>query len=534
VLAVEPSSPSVKRVKRQSDFLIAGSGFSGSLLAWILASQGRSVLLVDRSKHPRFAVGESSTPTADFLIAYLAQRWNLKPLAPLACWGQWKKHYPALQCGKKRGFSYYHHHEGQAFDSERAPTESLLVAASANDAWSDTHWLRSSVDEFLAVQAKSSGVELLESTQIDSAAFDPREHRWKISLRSSEAQSGEPIDVSATWLIDATGHHGLRSPSVDQGDDSEWMRTRTGALYGHFRGVLPFQQAAIALDPFCGDDAAQHHVLDQGWFWMLRFDNGITSVGLVEPSCKPRSERVFWETIERHPSVAQLMQQAELVAPLNWTSGGQQGGSAMGKPAMAMVERMSRCRARAWGEGWVRLPVSYGFIDPLHSTGIAHALSGVVRLAESLLMQQQECYQSLTEYGKDLRQELEWLDLLVAGCYAGQPSFDSFTAYACMYFISAMEFEKQLAADPSYWPKGFLQSKDAELSQVANAAYDMLQQAQDGSRVSRGFSDQVRRWIDPWNRVGLLDPASGNRIAHSVAPKYASSVAAICDSLEGS
>ncbi|MCE2784228.1 MAG: FAD-dependent oxidoreductase, partial [Pirellula sp.] len=74
---------------RRYDIIVVGSGFSGSLLAWILASQGRSVLLIDRSKHPRFAVGESSTPTADFLLAYLAQRWNLPALAPLASWGQW-------------------------------------------------------------------------------------------------------------------------------------------------------------------------------------------------------------------------------------------------------------------------------------------------------------------------------------------------------------------------------------------------------------------------------------------------------------
>ncbi|MFM8398567.1 MAG: NAD(P)/FAD-dependent oxidoreductase, partial [Pirellula sp.] len=80
---MELSSPSVNRRNQRFDFVIAGTGFSGSLLAWILASQGRKVLLIDRSKHPRFAVGESSTPTADFLLAYLAHRWDLKRLAPL-------------------------------------------------------------------------------------------------------------------------------------------------------------------------------------------------------------------------------------------------------------------------------------------------------------------------------------------------------------------------------------------------------------------------------------------------------------------
>ncbi|MFN9035961.1 MAG: NAD(P)-binding protein, partial [Planctomyces sp.] len=71
------------------DVVIAGSGFSGSLLGWILARHGRSVLIVYRQHHPRFAIGESSTPTADFLLAHLADRFGLRELAPLACWGTW-------------------------------------------------------------------------------------------------------------------------------------------------------------------------------------------------------------------------------------------------------------------------------------------------------------------------------------------------------------------------------------------------------------------------------------------------------------
>jgi UDP-galactopyranose mutase len=64
------------------DVLILGSGFSGGLLAWILASQGLRVAILDRSRHPRFAIGESSTPAADMVIADLAARYQLPKLAP--------------------------------------------------------------------------------------------------------------------------------------------------------------------------------------------------------------------------------------------------------------------------------------------------------------------------------------------------------------------------------------------------------------------------------------------------------------------
>ena len=517
---------------RRYDIIVVGSGFSGSLLAWILASQGRSVLLIDRSKHPRFAVGESSTPTADFLLAYLAQRWNLPALAPLASWGQWKEHCPEILCGKKRGFSYYRHHPGQPLNRENLHAESMLVAASARDAWSDTHWVRSSVDAFLADQARSAGATLLESTQLLSARFDPLEHRWTCTLKTdcaktacASTEDSEP-SIEATWIVDATGHQGLQSPSIDNPDDSSFMHTRTGAVFGHFEGVAPFVAASSPEDPFCGDDAAQHHLLDEGWIWMLRFDHGVTSVGLVQPSSTQRSEGTFWEVLERHPSLAELMQHAKLVAPLGFDTA---------RPTMGLVDRMSRCRARASGPGWVCLPVSYGFVDPLHSSGIAHSLSGVVRLAEALVSDRNDCYESIRTYGADLRREIQWLDLLVAGCYACQPSFESFIAYACLYFVSAIEFEKQLAVDPGRWPNGFMQSHDRRWVPVVNQAYEFLvrsgqTQVRNKSTLSQ-FPIQVRRWIEPWNRVGLLDPASANRISHSVAPKYASSIEGLCRSL---
>ncbi|MCY3969170.1 MAG: NAD(P)-binding protein, partial [Acidobacteria bacterium] len=43
------------------EVVIAGGGFGGSVLARALHAQGRDVLLLERGRHPRFALGESST-----------------------------------------------------------------------------------------------------------------------------------------------------------------------------------------------------------------------------------------------------------------------------------------------------------------------------------------------------------------------------------------------------------------------------------------------------------------------------------------
>ena len=72
----------------------------------IARRQGRSVILLERGKHPRFAIGESSTPLSNLLLEGLALRYNLPGILPLTKWGTWQQAYPNLDCGLKRGFTF--------------------------------------------------------------------------------------------------------------------------------------------------------------------------------------------------------------------------------------------------------------------------------------------------------------------------------------------------------------------------------------------------------------------------------------------
>ena len=91
------------------DIAIIGSGFAGSLLASIARSLGKSAILIERGEHPRFTIGESSTPLANLLIETLADRYQLPWLRPFSKWGTWQATYPNIGCGLKRGFSFFHH-----------------------------------------------------------------------------------------------------------------------------------------------------------------------------------------------------------------------------------------------------------------------------------------------------------------------------------------------------------------------------------------------------------------------------------------
>src|SRR4051812_34779370 len=117
---------------------IVGSGFAGSLLARILTVLGYDVVLLERGTHPRFAIGESSTPLANLSLERIASRYGLADCYHLAAHGRWVERYPEIMRGLKRGFTFYRHHQDIELDS----SERLLVAASPSDALSDSHWLR--------------------------------------------------------------------------------------------------------------------------------------------------------------------------------------------------------------------------------------------------------------------------------------------------------------------------------------------------------------------------------------------------------
>src|SRR5689334_18541556 len=115
------------------DIAVIGSGFAGSIMSMIARRLGRRVLLVERGRHPRFAIGESSTPLANLLLEELARRYDLPRLLPLTEWGSWQKTYPRLACGLKRGFTFYHHDFGGPPTDWNDRASQLLVAASPCD-----------------------------------------------------------------------------------------------------------------------------------------------------------------------------------------------------------------------------------------------------------------------------------------------------------------------------------------------------------------------------------------------------------------
>ncbi|GIW97658.1 MAG: halogenase [Pirellulaceae bacterium] len=504
----------------QHDAAILGTGFSGSLLGWILAECGWRVVLIDRDEHPRFAIGESSTPLADLLIEKLADEYGLKELRPLSRWGSWQQQIPHIRGGKKRGFSYFEHRPGEPFSDTPDHRHSLLVAASPDDERSDTHWLRADVDAWFylhACQAGCTGFLNTEVLNVRRAASG-----WDVVYRPI---GGEVDTFQCREVIDATGSEEVLVKFLGLNDFTDRLRTRTGALFGHFRGIGSMEQwmrdRGLPLEPlvFPPDESAQHHLLQSGWMWMLRFVDGTTSVGIVQTQdnwrpfgaldCKGARQDAWQLFLARYPTLYDLMREAELVAP-----------TVAGTPQLAWMPRIGRRVGPAAGKGWCLLPSTAGIIDPLHSTGIAHALSGVRRVASFLtggsLAQR-------AEYSRAVDAELDWIDRLVSAAYAAMPyGLPLFAAATSFYLVAAIQSERSLQATGTL-TSGFLQWEDQALQQqlewFAQRVAALPAPAEVPGREVEALIDEVRQRLAPWNDVGLLDPTLGNRIARTAADK---------------
>ena len=350
------------------DIAIVGSAFAGSLTAMIACRLGRSVVLVERGRHPRFAIGESSTPLANLLLEDLATRYDLPRLRPFVKHGAWRRAYPEVACGLKRGFSFYHHIPGEPFVPMADRGNELLVAASPDDELADTHWFRPDFDHFFQREAGSLGATYLDETHLDRA----EEQGDHMSL--SGTRLGKPVAVRARFVVDASGPRGFLHRALGLGEVPFAGYPETEALYSHFTGVRCWDELhpAAGQAPFPVDDAALHHVFPGGWIWVLRFGNGITSAG-VSMSRAAADEigladgaPAWGRLLARLPSVAAQFVDARPVR------------------GFTHAPRLSFRSAQSVGRRWAMLPSSAGFIDPLLSTGFPLTLLGVERIARML------------------------------------------------------------------------------------------------------------------------------------------------------
>ena len=411
------------------DVAVVGSGFAGSLFALVARALGRSVILLEKGRHPRFAIGESSSPLANLLLDQLCRRYGLDRIRPFSAWGSWVRSYPEVDCGLKRGFTFFGHSAGEPRRRDPARANELLVAASPRDAVADTHWNRADFDHFLAREAQAAGVEYVDDVVLDH--FEGSGSAVRLEGRTA----GRALSVRGRLVVDASGPRGFLWRMLRLPETAFPHLPRSAGLYTHFRGVARLEDlpafASPEDPPYPIDDAAVHHVFEGGWVWVLRFRSGLVSAGVAakpELAAELRLEEgepAWMRLLARFPSIGEQFARASAARPF------------VHAPALPLRA------AAAAGPDWILLPSAAAFVDPMLSTGIPLTLLGIERLAGAVENEwgRPGWAGALAVCGEATLFDADTAAMLVAALAAAYGDFELFSRLSLLYFAASIHAE---------------------------------------------------------------------------------------------
>jgi flavin-dependent dehydrogenase len=304
------------------DVLVIGGGPAGSTISALLAQRGRDVVLLEKSRHPRFHIGESLLP------------FNM----PL---------FDRLGVGKEIeaiGIPKY----GAEFVSpwHERPVMYEFVNAMGNPFPSTYQVRRSQFDEILFRNAARKGARAIEECRVTGVEFRPG--GADVSARE---ENGAERTWRARFVVDASGRDTFLAGRFKA--KKRDPKNNTAAIYGHFEGAerLPGKsEGNITLFWF-----------DHGWFWFIPLADGATSVGAVcfpyyMRSRKTNPERFLLDTIALAPPLAGRLRHARLVS------------------AVTATGNYSYSTGSATGDGYIMVGDAFAFIDPIFSTGVLLAM----------------------------------------------------------------------------------------------------------------------------------------------------------------
>jgi FADH2 O2-dependent halogenase len=479
------------------DIAVVGSGFGGSLLAMIAHQLGRSVILLEKNKHPRFAIGESSTPLSNILLETLATRYDLPGIAPLSKWGSWQQTYPDVACGLKRGFTFYHHILGMPATTDPKHQRQLLVAASPHDRIADTHWYRAEVDHLFVKEAQKLGVPYLDEVKLQNVSESENE------IRLQGHRNNEDLRIRAKFIVDATGPRGFLHHALALQESPLPDFPATQALFSHFTGVGRFAEQISDQDselpPYPVDDAAVHHIFDGGWIWVLKFNNGITSAGVAATNDLADQLR-----LSEGPAAWQRL--LDLIPALK-----KQFASSQATRPFTYMPRVSFRSNAVAGKRWALVPSAAGFVDPLLSTGFPLTLLGVSRLAEIMERDwdKPEFAERLQSYASQTDNELRAAADLIAALYATMDRFPVFASLSMLYFAAASFSESARRLGKVSLARSFLLHDDPHFGTAIRRCYQRAKNACTQPEIDE-LAKEIAQAIEPINIAGLGNPQRRN------------------------
>lgn len=353
---------------RVFDVVILGAGMVGSMLASVLARNGVSVLVLDGTSHPRFAIGESTIPLSTLFVELLSHRFSVPELMSLSDPTEYRKHI-GTTCGVKANFGYVYHREGQA---QRAD-EAQQLGASKIYRHEEVHFFRQDTDAYLTQVAIGYGAVVRQDVQIKDVEIDGDGVR---------VHSGRGDQFRARYVVDATGYRSVLANKYKLREEPTSLAHQSRSIFTHMMRVKPYDQVADARG-FHGLESpwfegTLHHLFDGGWLWVIPFNNiegstnQLCSVGLnLDPRRHPRTkatpEEEFSAFLARFPEIARQFEHA--VPVREWVA----------------TDRLQYSSSQSVGDRWCLMSHASGFVDPFYSRGLINSMEVIGAFATRML-----------------------------------------------------------------------------------------------------------------------------------------------------
>lgn len=316
------------------DVVVVGGGPAGASAAAIAAKSGRSVLVLERERFPRFHIGESLLPASNEILSDLGVEERVREAGFVV----------------KRGASFW---------TEDGATESYIDFSLSREVLEPNTYQvpRERFDQILLDNAREAGAEVQEGC---------RAERFEIGadgVRVVYTDAGGSVrQVTGRVLVDASGQFGFVSKRLRLRRRDELLESV--AAHAQFEGVQQLE----------GDRAGDIRIVslkNMGWVWLIPLSSSVTSVGVVVPRAE-LSRRdaapggLLEGTLSSIPSVAALFTGARRITPVRRDAD------------------FSYAPVTYAGDRWLLAGDAGSFLDPIFSTGVLLALKSGREAAQAV------------------------------------------------------------------------------------------------------------------------------------------------------
>ena len=317
------------------DVAVIGGGPGGSSTATVLARHGRTVLLLERDRFPRFHIGESQLPWSNEVFRALGVDGAIAEAGFVEKWG-----------ASFRAFDGITERYADFSSAVETPTPRTVQVP------------RARFDEILLRHSARCGATVLESHRALEATFEAD----GVALRFTGPDDAERT-VRVGAVVDASGRAGFLAKRLGRHEVDPLLRNI--AVHAQYEGV-PRSEGRRA------GDIRMFTRPDMGWIWFIPLSESAMSVGAVIPqvvhrrAAKATPEDSLEGYLAETPGATLLLQQARRISPARFDADYSYLGTQLA------------------GDRWVAVGDAAAFLDPIFSTGVLLAMQAGLDAADAI------------------------------------------------------------------------------------------------------------------------------------------------------